>query len=169
MKTRYRQLGDIALVEQSDGHFRVGTRGARPKPYHPTSTAVPQAPLTVTIPGNCPSGKNQVDICYDCDGKERRIPDKVFTAWRTRALQDLALALRGRRDLPLRGALIATVIYTPGDARCRDVPGVMDALWHLLERGGLVENDGQIRGVIWTERPVDGALAGVVLTLEPIP
>ena len=58
-------------------------------------------------------------------------------------------------DKPLKGPLVMTVQYVPQDQRTRDIPGMTDAVCHLLEYCGLIEDDGQIQSLYWTR-----ALAG---------
>jgi Holliday junction resolvase RusA-like endonuclease len=39
--------------------------------------------------------------------------------------------------------------YFAGDLRRRDVPGMMDALFHVLERSGIVRDDSLIQTAEW--------------------
>lgn len=41
------------------------------------------------------------------------------------------------------------VEYVPGDLLTRDVPGIEDALWHLLERSRVLLNDRCPVNVMW--------------------
>ena len=58
-------------------------------------------------------------------------------------------------DKPLNGPLVMNVQYVSLDRRTRDIPGMVDALFHLLEFCGLIEDDGQIQSLYWAR-----ALAG---------
>ncbi|MDD5301550.1 MAG: hypothetical protein PHS14_00460, partial [Elusimicrobia bacterium] len=76
--------------------------------------------------------------------------------------------------------------YTPGDLIGRDVPGMMDALWHVLEwcpvhqkrqykkacRAGcslpFVVNDQLLVSPAWEELPLDRTHPRLELTIEPI-
>lgn len=172
MKTKTRYGFDVDVVQQPNGHFRLSDRehcrGAKPVNAVLTHEG-PQAPVLLNIPGNCPSGKNQQLTRWDKDGKKVKAADKRFLAWRNAAQSEIHLALRGRPDLPLRGRLRAKILYTPGDHILRDVPGIMDAIWHLLEHSGVIQNDAQIRELAsWDENPVSGPLAGVLVELEQI-
>ncbi len=115
--------------------------------------------ITLTLSEQIPSGKNQV-IDRWFHGRKVKTPNKRFVDWRKQAAQEWALQIRkwsaqDRKQLPLRGRLGAIVAYSermPVPAGgVRDVPGMMDALWHLLGYCEIVKNDGQIRIVQWTE------------------
>lgn len=58
------------------------------------------------------------------------------------------------------------VAYYPGDLRRRDVPGMIDALFHCLEHGGFVKDDSLIKDVTWQTFPVDRANPRVNIVLE---
>jgi len=105
--------------------------------------------ITFALSGALPSGKNQVGIDTR-GGRVRRFPNKRFERWRQEAAITLLTQVRVD-EKPLRGPLVARIMYNPGDRITRDLPGMMDALWHLAEYCGLVENDGQIRECYWTE------------------
>ena len=61
-----------------------------------------------------------------------KFPDARFKAWRKDAWEQIRVQ-RGRWRT-MEGPGRATVTYTPGDLIARDVPGIMDAICHLLER-----------------------------------
>lgn len=53
--------------------------------------------------------------------------------------------------------LFILVHYWPGDKRTRDVPGMVDALFHILQRIKFVADDGQFKHVEWIEEEMDRA------------
>lgn len=69
---------------------------------------------------------------------------------------------------PIRHKVKLIVDYTPGDRRVRDVAGMMDALCHLLERSGLIENDGLIRECEWHEFEMNRAQPQACVTLRKL-
>ncbi len=90
----------------------------------------PGMPLFVRLMGQIPSGKNQIKIAF-IRGRMMRYPEPKFKAWRLKAYQELQ---NHRRGYPiLRDQAKVTVKYWPGDLIRRDVPGMIDALCHLLE------------------------------------
>jgi Holliday junction resolvase RusA-like endonuclease len=75
--------------------------------------------------------------------------------------------MRTKMLLPLSGPLTMHVSYRPLDGRRRDLTGMTDALYHLLEWCEIIEDDGQIKGLTW-EHPwrTEGPCA--VVTLETV-
>jgi len=128
--------------------------------------------LRIILEDQLPSGKTSgTEIGYRKNGSRYMRPSDRFVAWRNKAEKEILLQRHGwptalKMALPLRVPLVMTVSYRPFDNRTRDVPGMVDALFHLLEHVGLVENDGLIQGLLWaypwrTEGP------GAIFTLEP--
>jgi hypothetical protein len=86
--------------------------------------------LQILLTGQLPSGKNQVRTAF-VHGRVMKFPNPRFKAWRKSAFQQLQ---DQRRSFPIvRGQARVEVLYWPGDRLRRDVPGMMDALCHLLE------------------------------------
>lgn len=117
--------------------------------------------MTLYLTGQIPSGKNQVLMTRD----GRKYPNARFKAWR----EEAARQLRGQRlrRTPYQHRLKIEVSYTPGDKRKRDVSGILDALFHLLERVGLVKDDSQFCDVQFWTMPVNPKLPGIWMTLAP--
>jgi len=123
--------------------------------------------LIFRLTGQCLSGKNHMQIGRN--GKHYPLPR--WAAWRDE--QVIAMRHSASRQvvsghrLPLTGYLKATVSLTHADKHKRDVPGLLDALCHVLERAGVVTDDSQI--VQWdvsTNLPPCKELAGVNIKLE---
>ena len=53
--------------------------------------------------------------------------------------------------------------YVAGDKRRRDMPAVLDAVWHVLEKSGVVKDDTLI-WVTQSSRSYDKAAPGVTIT-----
>lgn len=110
-------------------------------------------PFTFVLQMQIPSGKNAVQITRT--GK--RYPGKRFRAWRDEAMDSIT---RQSRHISLgftgcfAGHVSMIVDYVPGDNIRRDVPGLLDALCHLIEKVGLVQDDAQVKTVRWTTFPV---------------
>lgn len=117
--------------------------------------------ITFALQGILPSGKNAVKNTRS----GHRYPSKRFVDWRTQALTELQRQCDGIPQ-PVRYRMKMSVAYVPGDKRVRDVAGMTDALCHLLERSGLIENDGLIRDITWEELPLDRKNARAVIVLE---
>lgn len=91
--------------------------------------------IKFTLTGQIPSGKNAIIITRT--GK--RFPAERFRKWKAEALKQLKEQniAKPMIDSPIS----VSVEYTPGDNRRRDVPGMIDALWHIIEHYGIVTDD----------------------------
>ena len=110
---------------------------------------VPTYPLCFTLPGQLPSGKNQIER----PPGRKPYPNSRFKAWRTAA--SVHLIQQHLNHLMLARPLHLTVEYTPGDQITRDVSGMTDAILHLLEKNGVVENDKWIHDLTWRRQELD--------------
>ncbi len=135
------------------------------------------APLQLTLLGQSPSGKNQIRLAV-VRGRVMKFPDARFKKWRERSW---ASARDQRGAWPtLRGPAGVEVRYWPGDLLRRDVPGLMDALCHLLEWCPackkknkacdlpLVQDDSLLTDWCWTRMPLDRANPRVEVTITPL-
>lgn len=120
--------------------------------------------ITFRLSGSLPSGKNAIRITRN----GHRYPQARFTTWRTEALHALKVQLRGQR-LPIEGPVSLLVDYVPGDQRRRDLPGMCDALCHLLEKAGVLLDDAQVVNMVWNGFPAHKTGSGAVITLRAIP
>lgn len=96
----------------------------------------------------------------------RHYPNRSWAAWRDDAV--LQIMAQGPISI-LKTPAKATVRYRAGDLRCRDVPGLMDALWHVLERSGVVADDALLEEVHWytaLDRDNPGATLEIEQRLE---
>jgi hypothetical protein len=87
--------------------------------------------LRAVLAGQHPSGKNQIQMSAPAAGVIRRFPKASFEAWRGTGYAQLDRQ-RGAWE-KLKVPAVVTVRYTKGDLIRRDVPGMEDALCHLLE------------------------------------
>jgi len=109
--------------------------------------------LTFSLTEQMPSGKNRIKETF-VRGKKIRYPDARFKAWRATASVEIMQQKRTwsqqqKMALPLRNDIYVTISYRALDKRRRDIPGMLDALWHLLEYAEIIEDDAQIKGVTW--------------------
>lgn len=102
--------------------------------------------FTFVLTGILPGGKNAVKTTRT----GHRYPDQRFVLWRANALSQLPAKVP---HFP--GPVQLLVDYVPGDLRKRDMPGMMDALLHLLEKAKLVKDDAQVVALTWTPFPLD--------------
>ncbi len=114
-------------------------------------------PISITLTGQMQSGKNRVMITRT----GQRYPPARFKKWRDDMLKQI-----GPIDKPFSGPVALSVNYVPGDNIRRDVPGMLDAICHLLERSGVVADDAQIKYVFWDTHTVAPKKAWCGLFLE---
>lgn len=98
---------------------------------------------TITIIGQVHGGKNSMKVTRT----GRHYPNRLFEQWRNHAVFQTRLHYHGK---PITEPVKATIHYTAQDRRRRDVPAILDALWHVLERAGVVADDCLIRDVDFT-------------------
>lgn len=132
--------------------------------------------IVITLTDQLPGGKNSIKECY-VKGRKIRYPNKRFEAWRKAAGNDILIQRRDwplavKMAMPFRGDLMMRVSYceiTPVPAKgTRDLTGMQDAIQHLFEQMELIENDGQIKGLVW-DYPwrTSGPCAIITLTTMP--
>ena len=119
--------------------------------------------MTLVLMGQIRGGKNNVQITRT----GHRYPNPTFAKWRDEAVRQIREQVVNalRRPGKTMTALAATepfltrceasIDYTPGDLKVRDVPAMMDALWSVLVKAGVLADDGLIREVVWREHPLD--------------
>lgn len=117
--------------------------------------------LRLTLRGQIRGGKNHVGITR----MGHRYPLKGFAAWRDNAIGQILAQPRKNFTTPCR----VDVTYTPGDRRRRDVPAVMDALCHVLERANIVTDDCLLEDWSWKQAELDRENPGaeIVITEKP--
>lgn len=98
--------------------------------------------LKFHIEGQLKSGKN--NMLTTRAGKH--YPNPKWAVWRDEVMNQL-WEQNSRPTITKPCSIV--VHYTAGDNRRRDVPGMMDALWHCLERAKIVSDDKFFANVKW--------------------
>lgn len=103
--------------------------------------------MNFVIEGQIKSGKNNMGITR----AGKRYPRAPWAAWRDGVLAQIFQQFAGQRvgHDPAKTMGI-NVLYWPGDLIRRDVPGMLDALFHCFERAGVVRDDTLFKYVAWT-------------------
>lgn len=96
--------------------------------------------ITLTLSGQMPSGKNSVNVTRT----GHRYPNERFVAWREKAMWEVRIQLANQVRFSPESLVYMEMWYHRGDLRRRDVPGIEDALCHLFEKMGIVNDDSQI-------------------------
>lgn len=123
--------------------------------------------LELHLKGQCTSGKNAVIVTRT----GHRFPSKRFIDWRRDAMEQIKPQLDALDiDMPLDHPVSVDIEYTAKDRIKRDVPGIIDALWHLLEKGGVVKDDtflgGWGEGITFKNNGVNKNNTGVVIRIK---
>jgi Holliday junction resolvase RusA-like endonuclease len=71
-------------------------------------------------------------------------PQKPWKLWRDAMLAQLQ---EQRIGPTICEPCAAEINYYAGDRKRRDLPAILDAIWHVLERGGVVKDDSLIKSV----------------------
>jgi|SRR3990167_838690 len=114
------------------------------------------------IHGPIKGGKNHIMITRT----GHRYPNPKFAAWRDEVVNGLVPMIGAYRfDAPVS----IKVIYTPFDLKRRDMPAMLDSIFHCMEKAGLIEDDCLVKDLQWTARAKDKENAGVSVFLEDLP
>jgi Holliday junction resolvase RusA-like endonuclease len=92
--------------------------------------------LVITLPGQIRGGKNNMVVTRT----GRHFPRPEWAKWRD------AMVTHVKRQLPVDWQPIAVPVnvrldYAAGDKRRRDQPAIIDAIFHVLEKAGVVTDD----------------------------
>jgi Holliday junction resolvase RusA-like endonuclease len=152
------QPSRVATVGQSGdgGKDRTPALASAPPaaPAAPRGAEVPKLVLRLT--GQVRGGKNNMGRTKT--GKS--FPKKVFADWRAEAIRQIKTQFNGE---PIAAPCNVRLDYVAEDRRRRDFPAICDALWHALERAGVVTDDT----LLWpaqSSRSYDKAAPGVTIT-----
>ena len=126
-------------------------------PAAPVATRCADAPrLVLRLTGQVRGGKNNM-------GRTKTgmtFPKKSFADWRAEAIRQIKTQFSGE---PIAVPCNVRLDYVAEDRRRRDFPAICDALWHALERAGVVTDDT----LLWpaqSSRSYDKAAPGVTIT-----
>ena len=116
--------------------------------------------MIFTINGIIRGGKNHIGITRT----GRRYPLKNWAKWRDQVVAELWRQALGEKILDKPCHFIAN--YWKGDRRKRDVPAMLDSLYHCFERAGVVKDDSLFEGVTWVPRGYDKINPRVVVEIR---
>lgn len=78
----------------------------------------------------------------------KHYPKPEWAIWRDDVVRQILNQWNGK---PIDKPCKIVVIVTNGDKRRRDVPGMLDALWHCLEKARVVTDDKLLADVKFTQ------------------
>lgn len=106
-------------------------------------------PEAVKFPSKAEPGKLRLVICGQIRGGKnniiitrtgRRFPNRVWAKWRDEAVRGIKEQLP-RFFKPISEPCRVRLTYVAQDMRRRDFPAICDAVWHVLEKAGVVADD----------------------------
>ena|SRR3990167_574553 len=119
--------------------------------------------INLTIYGQIKSGKNKMQIART----GRHYPLKAWAEWRDNVVANLEVYVyQSGIKFPINEPCRVEALYWKGDRRRRDVPGMMDALWHCLERAKIVTDDKLFEDVTWIMKGLDRKNPRVEIKIE---
>lgn len=93
----------------------------------------------------------------------RHYPNPKWAKWR----DGIVAGLVGKCsifDKPVK----MEVVYIPEDLRRRDLPAMLDSIFHCLERAKLIVDDFLVKNLLWISLPKNVAMAGAEIMIEEI-
>lgn len=118
--------------------------------------------IELTINSIIHGGKNAVLITRS----GHRYPNKKWADWRN-MIVDHIKALRVI-DKPIEVECKLIVQYWSGDKRRRDLPAMIDSLYHIFERSGILADDCLVKELHWIPRGYDKTNPRVDFTIETL-
>ena len=159
-----REASDAQILAAMFPGMSKSTRDANAAPT--LASAPPAAPVAVRgadvprlvlrLKGQVRGGKNNMGRTKT--GKS--FPKKSFADWRAEAIRQIKTQFHGD---PIAVPCNVRIDYVAEDRRRRDFPAICDALWHALERAGVVADDT----LLWpaqSSRSYDKSAPGCTVT-----
>ena len=126
-------------------------------PPAPVATRAADVPrLVLRLKGQCRGGKNGMGVTRT----GRHYAKPTFARWRDDAVRQIHEQFIGE---PIAVPCNVRMDYVAGDKRRRDMPAVLDAIFHVLEKAGVVKDD-TLLWVTQSSRSYDKAAPGVTIS-----
>jgi Holliday junction resolvase RusA-like endonuclease len=112
--------------------------------------------IILLINGQIKGGKNNMKMTKS----GRHYPSPEYEAWRDDVLWQLKPQLKPFKEfLPITTPVSIIVNYFAENKHRRDAPAIIDSLWHVLEKSGIVKDDcllgGEGQGVTFNFLGID--------------
>lgn len=95
-----------------------------------------QNDLVIVISGQITGGKNNMIVTRS----GRHFPKASWAKWRDDAVRSVKFQLP-KSFKTITDPVNVRLTYVSGDNRRRDQPAILDAIWHVLEKAGVVSDD----------------------------
>ncbi len=128
-------------------------------PAAPVATRCADVPrLVLRLTSQVRGGKNGMGVTRT----GRHYAKPTFARWRDDAVRQIRCQLPSGWK-PIDVPCNVRLDYVAGDKRRRDMPAVLDAVWHVLEKAGVVADD-TLLWAVQSSRSYDKAAPGVTIT-----
>lgn len=118
--------------------------------------------IRIVINGSILGGKNHVQITR----RGHRYPNPAWAAWRDQAVMQVRQQIIDLHGFKMFTKPVSVDFwYFAGDKRRRDMPAIVDAVWHVLEKAGVVADDSLL-WITTSHREYKKDSCGVALYLE---
>ncbi len=120
--------------------------------------------MVFTFTGQIHGGKNNMRITRN----GIHYPDPKFEKWRTAQIYSLLTQKKNYiNQLPIISDKYHwKFLYIPSDNRRRDVPAILDAVFHCLEKAGIVKDDCLIKNIYFKTNMPNKDNAGLLLVIS---
>ena len=92
--------------------------------------------MRIIIIGQIMGGKNNIIVTRT----GHRFPKPSWARWRDDAVRQVKQFIP-RGFTPIDSPVNVRLAYFAGDKRRRDMPAIIDSVWHVLEKAGIVTDD----------------------------
>lgn len=118
--------------------------------------------MKLIIRGKIKGGKNSMCINPRTGA---HYPKKDWAVWRDGVV--LQLKSQNIEKKMISVPCIVCIDYYPGDRIHRDVPAMLDSVWHCCERSGIILNDSLFEDVFFTRMQQDKENPRAEIVIEP--
>jgi Holliday junction resolvase RusA-like endonuclease len=120
--------------------------------------------MFIELKGQVRGGKNAILITRS----GHRYPNVLFAKWSHMAVLQVNEQLRGARTQPIDNPdYLWQFDYVPEDHRRRDVPAILDAVFHVLEKAKVVADDRWVANLVFRTHPPSREGAGMKIEITP--
>ena len=116
--------------------------------------------MRLEITGPIKGGKNNYLVLRN----GMHVPRPAWKMWRDEVVA--RLAEQGQKFECITVACDVTIDYRAGDMRRRDIPAIVDAIFHCLERAKILTDDFLVKDLTFRTR-YDKNLSGATIDISP--
>jgi len=114
------------------------------------------------ITGQVRGGKNNMLVTRS----GQHYPNPLFSAWKLKAMAQLRAQIRPGFAMVDSPDWNWDFHYVPEDKRRRDVTAILDSVFHVFEKVGIVKDDSLIKHLRFDENRPDKIMPYILITAE---